>query len=627
MCNKLLLLGHILLGFCKLQFPLLYCIFHAFHLGNQVVNHVGGIAGIGIKSVALVTGDQALNAFVGLHHTNLKACKAADGGITFLGGFCGGGYHQCSARILLIGVLLITNDNGKLAIGIGIHPGGKVLPAVYEVSFIGGNVALICCQSAHGICNSAAVRSAQTFQFLDIGIQLYLLHNQRTTGSKCLDLSCRESYLAGVLGLTAHILAVHNLIDEVLLSVQDIPQSGIEASFCNIGEVFHFLIDVPLAISSAVTLLYITGPPGSVQVVNGNNTLLRIHADAHLTGGADQHSNLTFVHICEQFLFLGIGVCFMDESNLLGRDTTLHQSGLDIVIEPCALHIGFHFLCLGICGFALTLRSCHITEDQLGALNGIAVLIHTNNVVSTAEDFTAILIWQSRVNHTLRIGNLSAVAGDLQHVIHTGVNILDVICSLFQLLHIILLELARLTDHNIDLAALHLGDFQTGNISQNIRKVSEQQLQLTHVLKPGETLLHTVALTAGFDLHAIDNLTKLLCPGIEGGKPQLVQQIRLQILLHDVHFAHGVHNRSCGGEDDTAASVQFLQVANLGIKVKCSLGAVLIAQAGNIGHAGGVEQVLEIVGFIDEQGIHAQLFKLNVVLILGRIRQLIDLGL
>ena len=584
-----------------------------------MVNHIGGVTGIGIEGIALLTGDQALYTLMGLYHTEVKACKLTNSSVAVLIGLGGCLCHQCNTGFLLIGEFLLAYRNGEFALRIGIYSGSRISFAVFDHLFQGSNSALVCFQTADCICHSAAVCPAQAFQLLDVGIQLHLLHNKWATGSKRLDLSCGKGDFAGVLGLTAHILTVHYLVNKVLLSIQDIPQTGVEATFCNIGEVFYFLIDISLTVGSAVTLLYITGSPRGVQMVNGNDTLLCVHTNAHLSSGTDQHSYLAFVYIRKQLLFLGIGVCIMNKGNLFSRDTALHQSGFDIFVELCALHIGFHFLGLGICCLALALGGSHIAEDQLCSFDFLAVLVHTHHIISAAVNLAPFLIRQAGVNHTLGVGNLSAVTGDLKHVIHTGVNIFYVICSLFQFLHIVLLELSGFTDHHIDLATLHLGNFQAGNVGENIRKVAEQQLQLAHILKSGETLFHTIALSTRLDLHTVDHFTELLCPCIEGGKSQLIQQVRLQILLHNVHFGHRVHNRRSSGKHDTTATVQLLQVAHLGVKVKCPLGAILITQARYIGHTGGVEQVLEIVGLVHKDTVNTQLFKLDIILVLGSV--------
>ena len=591
-----------------------------------MVHHVGGVARIGVEVVTMTTRDQTLDTLAGLNDPQLEACEGADGGITFLGGLCRSCCHQGNTSILLVGILLLTDGDGELALGIGVHPCCQVLLTVLNELFQGSDVALVRFQTAPGVRYGSPVGSLKAFQLLDISVELHLLHNQRGAGSQCFNLCGGESDFTGILSLTAHILAVHNLVDEVLLPLQDIPQAGVKAALGNVGEVLHLVVDVPLAVSSAVALLHVAGSPRCVQMVNGNDALLSVHTHAHLTGGADQHPDLALVHIGKEFLFLCVRVRFMDEGDLLCRDAALHQTSLDIIVELCALHIGFQFLSLSS-SLALALRGRHITEDDLGALDGFALPVDLQHVVCTAENLAALLIRQARVDHALGVGNLSPIAGDFQHVVNGGVHILDVVCTLLQLLHVVLLELARIADHNVDLAALHLRDFQTGNVRQHIGKVAEQELKLAHVLEPGKTLLHTVALAAGLDLHAVDHLAKLLGPGVKGRKTQLIQQIRLQVLLHDVHFAHGVHHRRSGGEHDAPAAVQLLEVSDLGVQVKCSLGAVLVAQARNIGHAGRVEQVLEIMSLVHEDAVYTELLKFDVVLILGGIGQLVDLGL
>ena len=371
--------------------PQFYSLFDTLHLCNQMADHVGGVTGIGVEAVCLVAGELALNTLAGFDNPEVEACKLTDGGVAFL--CCLGSClcHQHNACILLVGNLLLTNGNGEFTLGAGVHSDCQVFLAVDSELFKGCNISLICFHAASGICHGAAVRPVKAFQLFDIRIQLYLLHNQRATGGQCLNLSCGESNLAGVLGLAAHILAVHYLVDKVLLSFQNVPQSRVEAAFGNIGEVLHFIIDVALAVSSAVTLFNIAGSPRCIQVVNGNDPLLSVHAHAHLTGGTDQYSYLAVVHIRKQLLFLGIGISFMDKCNFLGRDTTLYQSGLDIIVELCTLHVGLDFL--GFRGSAaLTLRGSHIAENNLGTLDFLAFLILSQHIISTAVDFASFLI-------------------------------------------------------------------------------------------------------------------------------------------------------------------------------------------------------------------------------------------
>ena len=221
--NQLFLLCQIVPGFGQLLFPLLHLAVHALYSCNQVVDHKGGVVRISIETVSLLTGDQALNAFMGLNNTKIEACKLTDSGIA--GFVCLGSSrsHQRRACVLLLGKGLLAYGNREFTIRIGIYSGSQIGLAVSDVLFQAGNGALVLFQAALGIGHSCTVRTVQTFQLLDIGVQLYLLHNQRTAGCKRFNLSSGKCYFSGVLSLTAYILTVHNLVNEILLSFQDIP--------------------------------------------------------------------------------------------------------------------------------------------------------------------------------------------------------------------------------------------------------------------------------------------------------------------------------------------------------------------------------------------------------------------
>ena len=228
-------------------------------------------------------------------------------------------------------------------------------------------------------------------------------------------------------------------------------------------------------------------------MVNRNSFLLGIQTNAHLTGTADQHADGAIVHLLRQLSLLLIVLRIMDKGNFLCRNTQLHKPALHIVIELCAFHINrCEFIRIrvriGLCA-ALTLWRCHITEDHLRTPGFAALLVHSVNILAALIDFTSFLIRQARINHALGIGYLSAVAGDFQHVILSGINILHILSTLSKFSHVVLLEFALLTLNNLDLSALHLGNFQARNIGKHIGKASEQLLQGLNILELREGLL------------------------------------------------------------------------------------------------------------------------------------------
>ena len=327
------------------------------------------------------------------------------------------------------------------------------------------------------------MRLVQRLKFFNVGVELYLLHNKRTARCKRLNLGCGKCYLSCILGLTSYALAVHYLIDEVLLSLKYIPKSCVKASFGNICEALNLSVDIALTESSTVSLLYVSRSPRCVKMMYSYNTLLCVHTNAHFTGGADKHSYLALVHVTKQLLFLCVCVCLVDKGYFLCRNTALTEFCLDVVIELCALHIHLDILGLGSVCIALALRSCHIAEDKLCSLDGLAFVVCLDNVLCAAIDFTALLIRKRGIYHTLSIGDLSTVRCNLEHIILRGIYVLDIVCSVFKLLHICLLELSALTYDYVYLATLHCRDFKAGYIGQHVCKVAEQKLKLTHILE------------------------------------------------------------------------------------------------------------------------------------------------
>ena len=102
-------------------------------------------------------------------------------------------------------------------------------------------------------------------------------------------------------------------------------------------------------------------------------------------------------------------------------------------------------------------------------------------------------------------------------------------------------------------------------------------------------------------------------------KPCVSRSLRLEIPLHRVHLRHRVGHRCAGGEHDAAAAIPLLDIADLQEHIEGPLRRCL-RQAGDAGHFGDVEEILEIVGLVDEQAVDAKLLEGErvVLLMLGR---------
>ena len=155
---------------------------------------------------------------------------------------------------------------------------------------------------------------------------------------------------------------------------------------------------------------------------------------------------------------------------------------------------------------------------------------------------------------------------------------------------------------------LHVGDF--GN---NVGTAAEHLKELRDIDKFIKTLLLPEALAGRLYFKDVPHLSELRRPCIKTRQAELLQHVILQILLHDEHFRHAVHDRRCGCKHDAAPTIELLQPAYLHIQVKGALTSVAGAKSGDVVHIGGIKQVLVIVRFIHKQAVNTELLKVDIV--------------
>ena len=93
------------------------------------------------------------------------------------------------------------------------------------------------------------------------------------------------------------------------------------------------------------------------------------------------------------------------------------------------------------------------------------------------------------------------------------------------------------------------------------------------------------------------------------------QRVHLQVTLHREHLGHRVRDRRAGGEDDTAAFVPRLDVLDLQEEIERAFGCSL-RQSGDARHFRDVEQIFELVRFVDEEPVDAEFFERERVVFL-----------
>ena len=90
---------------------------------------------------------------------------------------------------------------------------------------------------------------------------------------------------------------------------------------------------VALALDPPFSLCQISGPPGAVQIMEGNKAVLHVGPGPHFLGAANKNADLPLAGFGEQLLFADFGIGFMDKSNLLRWDTANNQLLLDIIVD------------------------------------------------------------------------------------------------------------------------------------------------------------------------------------------------------------------------------------------------------------------------------------------------------
>ena len=595
---------------------------------SDLTYHAGGVGHVHAKLVGFLTVDDALVFGTVLDHAQVESRKLTNRhvGVAFCLAHDLG--KERGARLLLVGKGPLAYGHGEPALGVGVHTGGHVLADALDAALRLCDGTLIVGKLGSGEHDAGVVRLLQVFQLLDGIGQLGLLLNERIAGGQGLDFSRRERDLTGVLCRPSHVLAVHDLIDKVLLAIKNVPKTGVKAPLGHVHVFGNELVDILLTERTTVSLLYVAGSPRRIQMVNGHHTLLRVHANAHLARRADQHANLAVIDVLKELLAPCITVRLVNKCDLPLGDPALDQNIAQIVVEPRTLRIEIPVGRVGILriGAALVgaLRGRHVQENDLRALAVGALLVFREDVLGRAVDLAVRLVGERRVDHALGVGYLAPVAGDLEHVVHLGVNALDLLGSLLEVLHVLPLELARLAFYDLNRPALHLGDFEVGKLGYNVGETAEEELKLAQVAEIGEHLLLPHTGSAGVDFPFVDHLAELLRPGIKGFESQLVQHVGLEVALHDVQLYHGVHDRGSGGEYDTATAVETLQVAGFGIEIKGSLRPLGTAQTGYVGHLGDVFEVFEVVRLVHKEGVNAQHLEIDVALVLGLGRQLLQ---
>ena len=130
--------------------------------------------------------------------------------------------------------------------------------------------------------------------------------------------------------------------------------------------------------------------------------------------------------------------------------------------------------------------------------------------------------------------------------------------------------------------------------------------------KPG---VEAVAGAVRGEFHRGDRFAEGRRPGVEMVQVEGPERGHLEIALHGEHLRHAVGDRGTGREHHTASPIYLLDVPGLEEQIEGPLRGCL-RQARDSGHLADVKEILEVLGFINEQPIHAQFLEGQRVVLL-----------
>ena len=278
----------------------------------------------------------------------------------------------------------------------------------------------------------------------------------------------------------------------------------------------------------------------------------------------------------------------MDKSNLVGRHPLSNEFLTNIVIYRKGRfllrqrHSAFQcvkqwiiqrFRRLACRSFCLRCRN--VAEHQLGQLVSFAIPPDLHDVVHALIDLCARFIRQHLVDDSLVQAQLTAIRGNLEHIVLGRVNGSAVYqrCALRKGLDHFLLMFGRLR-HDVVVFHLRGGQVQlVGGL--DVRHFFEQVHQLRQVEKLGESSARPIAGSLRGQFQRRDGFSETAGPAVEMGHVQFLQAVILEIPLHGVKLGHGVADRGSGCKDNATVSGNLVHIAALGkhiggfLRVRC----------------------------------------------------------
>ena len=476
-----------------------------------------------------------------------------------------------------------------------------------------------------------------------VNIQVHFLLDALIACTQSLDFRIAECGFINIIAGTDRRFACHNLTDKLLFVFKGLPEVRIEGRFGNITVNVNFRIHVALSDDTTAALLQVARSPGCVEVVECDQPVLYVHAGSHLKGRTHENTDLTGTDFAEQFLFTNLGVCLMDERNLLSRNPSCHKFFPDVIVHGEARFFrGTVFLCkhfkstdfravevacrsFGHPLACRTFRSGEITENELGQFIVLSFLPNAVNVIYAHIDFACRLIGKIRIDDTLVKAELTTVRGNAKHIVYGRVNLtrMDGGCSLGKLLHHRLLDFCRLR-HLIVIDGSRGREIEL-ICGFNISRFFEQVHQLRQIKELGKSGSRPVSCSFGRKLNGGRGLSKGRCPTVKVSQSLIPNRVVLQVSHHRVQLGHGIADGGSRCKYNATAIGYFIDVAAFQEHIRRLL-RIAGRKPRHIPHFCVEEQILKTVCLVNIEAVNAELFKGNHIVFAGAVLQFLQTG-
>ena len=436
------------------------------------------------------------------------------------------------------------------------------------------------------------------------GVGFGFVHQQRVAGGEGFDFAVGQGGVADVADLAGVEAAADDLADEPGLAFEGLPGVAVEAGLGHVPVDLDLGVEVALAQDAAFALGDVGGPPGGVEVVQGDGPVLHVGADAHLLGGADQDGDAAVAAGGEQLGLVPVGLGFVDEPDRVAGHAAGGELAAELVVDVPAVAGGAEVAEHQLQGAA----------GRVGGAVGAEVFVVAMLSPDGGDPVRGRLGLAGGVlgeaGEPQVQGCPASVAGDFEHVVFFRADrpVADFLGAVSQVGDVVEQVGGGFDGDGLrgPLPVVAAGDRRDGQ-GQVVGGLDvggdvQHAQHLGDVAEAGEPAFHPEAVAAlGGQLDLGDDLAEGGGPGVEHLDPRGLQQVRAQVALHHVRLGDRVGDRGGGGERDHPGAVAAPQVADLHVQV----GGPHRPVDRGVGDVGGGAQVLIPVRLVDAQVVDA----------------------